>query len=365
MKIKAFINKYFSKTALIFVAITLVSFTILMISEFNSGFADFVNKYISSSLRFVISHITGVLPFSLGEAIFLSIPIMLFCIVFVFYKKFAFDSIKAARFFINAFASVMFVFSVYVFTFGVCYNCTPLENRLELERRDVSSDELYSTAEIIYDDIMKDLDEINFKSNGASYMPYSFDELNSKLNSAYIIASDNYDFIPALTSNVKLLCVSPIMTYTHISGIFTYYTCEANINFNYPDYNYPFTMAHEMAHQRGIAPEDEANFIAFLICRDSDDAYIRYSANQSMFEYLLSALYQADEDRYSEFVNSLDLRIRLEMQAFSEFFQPYTDSGASKVADKINDTHLKASGQSAGSQSYGLCVDLACAYFSK
>ena len=36
------------------------------------------------------------------------------------------------------------------------------------------------------------------------------------------------------------------------------------MNVDYNDYNLVFTCAHEMAHQRGLSKEDEANFIAFL-----------------------------------------------------------------------------------------------------
>ena len=153
------------------------------------------------------------------------------------------------------------------------------------------------------------------------------------------------------------------MTYTHISGVFTYYTAEANVNFNYPDYTAPYTMAHEMAHQRGIAPEDEANFIAFLVCMESDDPYIRYSGCMSVLEYVLSAYSKADSKGYSEYVSTLNTSIRSEMMGFSTFFDRYRDSTASKVTDKVNDTYLKASGESAGAKSYGMVVDLACAYF--
>ena len=49
-----------------------------------------------------------------------------------------------------------------------------------------------------------------------------------------------------------------------------------------------------MAHQRGIAREDEANFIAFLVCMASDDPYIRYSGYLEVYEYVASSLYSDD-----------------------------------------------------------------------
>ena len=46
-------------------------------------------------------------------------------------------------------------------------------------------------------------------------------------------------------------------------------------------------------------------------------------------------------------------------------FDPYRSSTAATVTDTVNDTYLKWQGESAGTQSYGLVVDLAVAYLKK
>ncbi|MBR5514632.1 MAG: DUF3810 domain-containing protein [Clostridia bacterium] len=342
-----------------------LSVLILVISKFSPSFADFFNRYISSSIRFVLSKITGILPFSLGETIFLSIPLIFISIVTLYFKYFSKDDIKATRFLVTLTTCLALMFSCHSVSFGIAYNCSPLAQRLGLEQKTVTPEELEYTAVAVRRELEKCTEDIYYKENGASVMPYSYKELNAKLNQAYKKACKKYEFIPDLKSNVKLLAVSPIMTYTHISGIYTYYTGEANINFNYPDYTAPYTMAHEMAHQRGAAPEDEANFVAFLVCMESNDIYIRYSAYLSMYEYLLSAYYEADAEGYNAHISKTDLTVRREMIAFSEFFSKYQNSGASKVSNAINDTYLKASGEKAGAKSYGLVVDLACAYYAK
>ncbi|MBE6612559.1 MAG: DUF3810 domain-containing protein, partial [Ruminococcaceae bacterium] len=151
-------------------------------------------------------------------------------------------------------------------------------------------------------------------------------------------------------------------TYTHISGMYTYYTGEANLNINFPDYNLPFTAAHELAHQRGILPENEANFVAFLVCMESDDPYIRYSGLLNMVEYVNSALYSADYDTFAAVYGSLDPRVRYEIVSYNEFFEKYRENTAANVSSALNDTYLKAQGQTAGEKSYGMVVDLAVAY---
>ena len=193
-------------------------------------------------------------------------------------------------------------------------------------------------------------------------MPYSYEELNDKLMDAYDVACEKYDFIPKLHSRVKRVMLSEPMTYTHISGVYTFFTGEANINTNFPDYTLPYTAAHELAHQRGIAREDEANFVAFLVCKESDDVYIRYSAYLNMYEYLRNALYSASTDYYAETYYSVPASCRKEMAAYSKFFEKYRENVIEEVSESVNDTFLTINGTE-GTRSYGMVVDLAVAYY--
>ena len=58
----------------------------------------------------------------------------------------------------------------------------------------------------------------------------------------------------------------------------SYKTIESNINTNYPDFIVASSAAHEMAHQRGVARENEANFTSFVVLSSSDDTFLKYSA---------------------------------------------------------------------------------------
>jgi hypothetical protein len=141
-------------------------------------------------------------------------------------------------------------------------------------------------------------------------------------------------------------------------------TGEANINTNYPDFLMPFTVAHEMAHQRGIAREDEANFVAFLVCAYSDDQYIRYSGYVNMLNYINSALGKSDSGKGKElFQKYTHADIQKEFIAYSSFFDRYRESTASKVTGTVNNAYLQSQGQKQGTKSYGLVVDLAVAYY--
>ena len=155
---------------------------------------------------------------------------------------------------------------------------------------------------------------------------------------------------------------SEAMSYAHITGVYTFFTGESNINVGFPDYTIPYTSAHELAHQRGIAREDEANMVAFLVCMESDDPYIQYSAYLNVYEYVASALYSADRDLYREVRAKLSAKVYGEQVAYSKFFEKYRKSVTSQVSGAVNDAYLKTQG-TAGSVSYGMVVDLAVAYY--
>ena len=339
---------------------------VYIISRFVPTFAEFWTKYPAQAIRFVLAKLTGWIPFSLAECLLLSLPIIaIFYIVGSSIATKRDDSDKTFYKWIRPLVSfILVILTIFFAGFGPAYGRNKLSDNLALEQNPVSAEELYSTALIIANETDNLLNEIYFDLSGASIMPYDYPTLVKKVNKAFENYATSADFISHFKSNPKPIALSQPMTYTHISGVYTFMTGESNINTNYPDFLMPFTMAHEMAHQRGIAREDEANFVAFLVCINSEDAYIRYSGYANMANYLNSALSRADADLYKEFViYFLPTELRKEFIAYSTFFDKYRDSTASEVTGNINNVFLQSQGQSAGTKSYGLVVDLAVAYY--
>lgn len=66
-------------------------------------------------------------------------------------------------------------------------------------------------------------------------------------------------------------------------------TAEAIIRPDLPYLTMPFTVSHEMAHQLGYASETEANFIAFVICKESNNPLFNYSMQLQLFTYAQQA----------------------------------------------------------------------------
>ncbi len=328
----------------------------------NPAFADYYNRYPGAYFRGFLAVITGWFPFSLAETLLMMLPLFVVLIIIHIFRVSKRTLREMVRLSLSLLAALTFFFSSFTFGFAAGYRTYPLDQKLGLERKTVSGEELDETADYLLTELKNVIPEITFRYGGFSIMPYPVSEMNRHLMTAYRNAAEQYDFLPVFYSRVKQVVLSEPMTYTHISGVYTYFTGESNLNVNFPDYTLPYTAAHELAHQRGIAREDEANFVAFLVCTESEDPYIRYSGYMSLYEYVISALYKADRDLYNARMSKTNLALRYEMSAYNAFFKKYEKSVAATVSNTINNSYLQSQGQKAGSRSYGMVVDLAVAY---
>ena len=355
-KIRSFFVRHrkYTVPAIIFILCALLH----LVTRLSTSFSDFMTFGISGYIRAAIAGITSILPFSLGETVVIMLPILLLFVFWLALRSKEPDS----RVVHTLIVILTIMYALFVLSFAPSYNTTTADKLFEIEASPVSTDELYDTATVLVNEINELCDSIDFDYASSSRMRYDLDSLGEKLSDAYDTLSEKYGFILNFHSRLKPIALSRALTYTHISGVYSYYTGEANINTNYPDYTTPYTAAHEMAHQRGFAREKEANFVAFLVCESSDDPYIRYSGKLSLLEYVMNALYTVDPTLYTEIFYSLDIRVRCEMVAYSDFFEEYRNSTASEISGAINDRYLKSHGQSEGEKSYGLVVDLAVAY---
>ena len=333
-----------------------------IIAAVSPAFANGFNGSVGAFVRAALAHLTSWIPFSLAEMLILSVPLIIAAVTVYAYRCRC-DTLRAMLVFIVCLLAVFSIFfSLFVLGFGTGYHTTPLDERLNLASGEVDANALYETALWLVSEINGAAREVTFGEDGFSVMPYGHGEMNERLIAAFDAVRDEYDFLQRLDSRVKPVLMSRAMSYTHITGIYTYFTGEANLNIHFPDYTLPFTAAHELAHQRGIARENEANFVAFLVTAASGDPYIRYTAYLNLYEYVASALYRTDAALHKAALSVLDIRVIEELRAFSAFFDTYRDAAIAGVSDAVNDTYLKAHGNEAGSASYGLVVELAVAY---
>lgn len=357
-RVMSFLKRKVPIWVFVCVIIALASSVCLILSIIFSPVADWFNSTVCFCVRQLLAYLSFLLPFSLFELLLiLLVPlIVLFCI-------FVIGRAGYLRTALSLVGGIAVIFTLYVLTLGIGYHTTPMADRLSIRQvSTVERDELYRVGVILREEVNTLAEELQFR-DGESRMGYTVAELSRRLLVAYDAVSEQYSYPQDFIGYVKPVLFSCVMSDAGITGIYSFFTGEANVNVDYPDYSLPFTCAHEMAHQRGVSRENEANFLAFLVCINSDDPYIRYSGYLNMYEYVASALYRTDKDAYSLLLSGLSEGALADVRAASAVTAAHRDSWFNKLNDFLNDTYLKVNGTE-GTVSYGYVVKLVLGYYS-
>ena len=251
------------------------------------------------------------------------------------------------------------LFLLYVLTCGINYERTAFSAEAGLHRQPVSTEDLRLTCEVLIAEVNAEVAAVPFDEAGSSVMPEDGEAI-AKVCMERL--SENYPCLQGFYPHPKGLLVSRILSVQELAGVYSPFTVEANYNREMPTLEKPLTLCHELSHLRGFMREDEANFIAYLACRTSDNAVFRYAGSQIALTHCLNAYYRAaGADRYWEVYAQLDERAvqdrRLQAQWWDQFEGPIAET-----SQKVNDSYLKANNQTEGVKSYGRMVDLLVAY---
>ncbi len=351
---------YISLFTIVSALLSLSAFVILKISISSEAFADALNSTVSTAIRRAFSLVSDLVPISIFEILMWLIPLGIIILTVASVRVFR-GGVRRLRYILNLLGVVLLIYTFYVFTLAIPYHTTSLSDNIGLSEVDVTKENLYTTANILIDKINSLAEEIDY-SGGESQMGYDMDALSEGLSASYKKIAEKHELFPAYSSRGKPIISSGVMSSLRLLGIYTFFTGESNINTAYPDFDRPFTTAHEFAHQRGIIRENEANFIAFLVCIEADDPFINYSGYLRLYEYVISSLYRADEDLWRAAASRLDSRARADISASNVVTEKYGNTFIGDLSNKLNDFYLKQNG-TAGVASYGLVTRLAVAYY--
>lgn len=345
---------------LIIFALTIFSAIIYFFCILFEAFASFINQ-ISLPARASLAFLSSFIPFSLAEIFIIFLPLWVVLLFFLVVKvsKTNKGSIRFLSI-LCSFFCLYFVFFVWTIASG--YHMKPIEEKIGLKRERLSNQDVYDATIILNNELNSLVNEVEYDKNGASKMPYSYRDMSRKIVEAYKSFSKETGIISNFDSLVKPLILSKPLMYANLSGVYISLTGEANVNTFYPDFVVIFSAAHEMAHQRGIAREDEASFVAFLVSTYSEDRFFKYSVYLNVFIDLILELKNRDSELYKSALEKIDKRVINDYNEFSTAFEKYSGSIASNVSDGINNTYLQLNGTKEGTSSYHMVSELVALY---
>jgi hypothetical protein len=150
---------------------------------------------------------------------------------------------------------------------------------------------------------------------------------------------------------VKWPWISPLIARFGITGVYFPFTAEANVVRGLPAVVAGQTMAHEKAHQRGVASEAEASFLGFVAGSLAPHPLSRYAAAVFAHGQMMSALRVAARDDWRRIAASRHPGVQRDLEDVSAYFLRYRGV-ARAVGGAVNDRYLRANGVRDGSGSY-------------
>lgn len=163
----------------------------------------------------------------------------------------------------------------------------------------------------------------------------------------------------------KPLLLSGVMSKFGVSGIFSPFTGEANYNQEVPPSEMPFVIAHEKAHQRGWAREDEASFIGFVVCINATDPFVRYSGYLQALPKLMNVLARTNDAEYLALRSRIGEGPRRDLAARAQFWTARESAVLGAAARQTNNTYLRANRVRSGIANYDEVTALIIGYYQK
>lgn len=145
-----------------------------------------------------------------------------------------------------------------------------------------------------------------------------------------------------------------------------YFACvgESNVNVDSPACLPPSTIAHELAHQRGIAWEQECNFLGVLASVTSgmpDYAYL--GAGQRWASSIWATPCIKRTRRHIRPSAKTLPEVNADLRDNNAYWDQFRDNVVEKVTDTVYDAALKLYGDANGMQSYSMVVEPLVAYY--
>lgn len=333
-------------------ALVVVFVTLTLLSD-NSDVCEFFATAFARAWISVFGRISSVLPFSCYE-VFL-IAAIVFAVVFVVYLiKFLANRKwnKLVSMTLIASITVMSFLSIYTATATMTYNRHELPQDIyrSYNGDDLTYEQALELAQIMVDDLNETYEQTEHDENGNIVIPYTIKQLSALIDEAYDKIDGNY--LSPYTPRGKKIINRTLMSEMHIVGVFFAPFGEANVNGYENNLYLPQTLAHEIAHSKGVMREFEADIVSCYALLQSDDAYLRYSAYVKCYGYALQIvkLYPNSQADYARLQSQVNKGVDVENSNYRKFYAKFDH--LDNLGEFINDIYLKLQKQPDGTNSY-------------
>ena len=166
---------------------------------------------------------------------------------------------------------------------------------------------------------------------------------------------------PAALGNYPLpkpLAASTLMSVLGVRAFYFPFTGEVSYNPAVPVAELPFAIARAKAYQRGYAREDEARFIAYLVCTSAPDPLVRYSG----FLHTVEVLERLETSKVGSFRSQLAAGPQGDLKLLEDYWGATLHYYPSRMTEWLFNFHLRVNRDPRGIESLREDVPLIVAY---
>ena len=297
----------------------------------------------------IVSKITSIVPFSLTELSFVIlgggvIALLVFAIIGLKRMKL----IGSLDRLVEIACIILLSLNIYTLSCEFAYNRK--EMPLPYYEGEIERTEHVPIFNYYADDVNLCISELEFEETGEVKTDMSLEDIANEVKKAYAIIDGN-DYFSSHFGGVKPMASSFIYREFQITGVTYSPLAEANINILNTKTAIPLTVAHELAHTKGVMREDDANKLAFYVCINSEHPYLRYSAYSAYFSQLYAMVtdyYLKDEEMDS--LHTIDITFSKTRRYEYDYWEAHDLLG--DIGEFINNLYIKYNGVEEGTNSY-------------
>lgn len=328
---------------IILLTLTLAIFTFGSFPEaVESYYSNLLYPIFSKILRFISS----VFPFAIGDFLYALLVIFAFRSFIIFIRKrrkirkdYTLFGLKCVNF-------LLIIYISFKLLWGLNYSRPRINEQLQISDKPYSKEQLLKLNTFF----LQKLDTLGKTIDTAAFN-LTTKELEDIASTSYNQLAETQPFFSYKYMSVKPVVSSWLVSKTGIEGYYNPLSGEANINQRLPKFVLPFVTCHEIAHQLGVAKEDEANLVGYLAAVHSSNPQFQYSAYYNMFRYVLFEIRMKYPEDYNVIITKIPASVMDNFKTEREFWANY--NGAMSVyMGKTFDKILKLNNQRKGIKSY-------------
>ncbi len=251
-----------------------------------------------------------------------------------------------------------FLTTVFFILWGFNYGRYPLEHRLNLELKPLTSQELFEELDSTVSHLARIRLKIHKDTNVIPQIVF-INNIEPNCTNALNVVLADFDF--PLSHVRGRFVMDDMFLFFNVGGQYLPFVGEANVDDAVYHSKKPFYMIHEMAHGNGFTSESDCNFLAYVSCSRSKSLPLQYSGELNYLLYLLEDFKNRDADAADRFRSSMPAAIRNDLTDIRNYYKNHSFKTA-VIGEWFNDRYLKILGIEDGTKSYDKMVLLVHAW---